>query len=103
MPGLDLCAAGLCRKSRALLPEKGHQAAAAQGRVYFGRGAVATTIVGWAKAHLRRAHHLKISRRFCVEMVGTLALCPPYDSVMASAGSTVISGHSVFQRLAFAA
>ena len=43
MPGLDLCAAGLCRQGRALLSEKGNQAAAAQGRVYFGRGAVAST------------------------------------------------------------
>src|SRR5260370_42566385 len=43
MPGLDLCAAGICRKGRALLPEKGHQAAAAQGRIYFGRGAITET------------------------------------------------------------
>src|SRR5882757_2285894 len=40
MPGLDLCAGGICRQRRALLPEKGHQAAAAQARVYLGRGAV---------------------------------------------------------------
>ena len=32
VPGLDLCPAGLCRQGRALLPEKRHQAAAAQGR-----------------------------------------------------------------------
>ena len=31
VPGLDLCPAGLCRQGRALLPEKRHQAAAAQG------------------------------------------------------------------------
>src|SRR5712692_6681708 len=43
MPGLDLCAAGLCRKGRALLPEKRNQAAAAQGRVYLGRGEVRAT------------------------------------------------------------
>jgi hypothetical protein len=29
--------------------------------------------VGWAKARLRRAHHVDAS-----QMVGTLALCPPY-------------------------
>ena len=29
---------------------------------------------GWAKAHLRRAHHLSIQ----TTVVGTLALCPPY-------------------------
>ena len=40
MPGLDLCAAGLCRQGSALLPEKGNQAAAAQARIYLGRGAV---------------------------------------------------------------
>src|SRR5580765_2173628 len=42
MPRLDLCPAGLCRQGRALLPEKGHQAAAPQGRLHVGRGAVAT-------------------------------------------------------------
>ena len=41
MPRLDLCPAGLCRQGGALLPEEGHQAAAAQGGVYLGRGAVA--------------------------------------------------------------
>src|ERR1700687_3304834 len=41
MPGLDLCAAGICRTRGALLLEKRHQAAAAQGRVHLGRGAVA--------------------------------------------------------------
>ena len=30
VPGLDLCAAGICRQGSALLPEKGNQAAAAQ-------------------------------------------------------------------------
>ena len=29
--------------------------------------------VGWAKAHLRRAHQFNANK-----MVGTLALCPPY-------------------------
>ena len=32
--------ARICRQGSALLPEKGNQAAAAQGRVYLGRGAV---------------------------------------------------------------
>ena len=44
MPRLDLCAAGLCRQGSALLPEKGHQAAAPQGRVYVGRGAVEISV-----------------------------------------------------------
>ena len=44
MPRLDLCAAGLCRQGRALLPEKRHQAAAAQGGVYVGRGAVEAVV-----------------------------------------------------------
>src|SRR3979411_2656386 len=68
MPGLDLCATGICRKRRALLSEKGNQAPAAQGRVHLGRGEVERL---------------------------------PAAS-MASAGSTVSSGHSIFQRLAFA-
>ena len=41
MPRLDLCPAGLCRQGSALLPEERHQAAAAEGGVYLGRGAVA--------------------------------------------------------------
>ena len=40
MPGLDLCAAGICRQGSALFPEKGNKAAAAQARIYLGRGAV---------------------------------------------------------------
>jgi len=32
-------------------------------------------IVGWAKALLRRAHHLATT---AMEVVGTLSLCPPY-------------------------
>ena len=32
--------------------------------------------VGWAKAPLRRAHHLLSG--FVLQMVGTLSLCPPY-------------------------
>src|SRR5258708_10723380 len=40
MPCLDLCGARLCRQGRTLLPEKRQQAAAAQGRIYVGRGAV---------------------------------------------------------------
>src|ERR1700738_5225660 len=40
MPGLDLCAAGLCRTGCALLPEKRDKAAAAQGRIYFRGGEV---------------------------------------------------------------
>src|SRR6185295_16117425 len=35
-----------------------------------------STPVGWAKARKRRAHHLTPR----VEVVGTLPLCPPYDS-----------------------
>ncbi|MHC2620900.1 pyroglutamyl-peptidase [Bradyrhizobium huanghuaihaiense] len=38
-----------------------------------------TGLVGWAKAHLRRAHHLV---PIC-DNVGTLALCPPYCTVLA--------------------
>ncbi|MET3912155.1 hypothetical protein ABID59_006525 [Bradyrhizobium sp. S3.3.6] len=33
--------------------------------------------VGWAKAPLRRAHHLSSNG---TEVVGTLPLCPPYDA-----------------------
>ena len=33
-------------------------------------------LVGWAKAQLRRAHHLLSG--FVLQMVGTLSLCPPY-------------------------
>src|SRR4051794_38147289 len=40
MPGVDLCAAGICRKGSALLPEEGNQATAAQGRIYLGGGEV---------------------------------------------------------------
>ena len=75
MPRLDLCAAGLCRQGRALLPEERHQAAAAQGGVYLGRGAVTATappssqrtraLVGWAKAPLRRAPQTSNSCMSC--------------------------------------
>ncbi len=41
MPRLDLRAPRLCRQGCALFPEERHQAAAAQGGVYVGRGAVA--------------------------------------------------------------
>src|SRR5271170_5842678 len=40
MPGLDLCAAGLCRQGSALFSEKGNKAPAAEARIYLGRGAV---------------------------------------------------------------
>src|SRR3984957_17072003 len=43
MPGLDLCAARICRKRRALLFEKGNKAAAAQAGIYLGRGEVTLT------------------------------------------------------------
>ena len=33
-------------------------------------------LVGWAKAQLRRAHHLLSG--LVLQMVGTLSLCPPY-------------------------
>ena len=33
-------------------------------------------LVGWAKAPLRRAHHLLSGS--LLQMVGTLSLCPPY-------------------------
>jgi predicted lipoprotein with Yx(FWY)xxD motif len=38
--------------------------------------------VGWAKAHLRRAHHSDATK-----MVGTLAPCPPYELLHAGEGS----------------
>jgi hypothetical protein len=37
---------------------------------------VSGEVVGWAKAHLRRAHRAGAKS----SMVGTLALCPPYAS-----------------------
>src|SRR6516164_2350394 len=40
MPGLDLCARRLCRQGRALLSEKRHQAAAAEGGIYLRRRAL---------------------------------------------------------------
>src|SRR5258705_6980034 len=112
MPRLDLCAAGICRKSRALFPEKGHQAAAAQGRFHLGRGAV-TTIRKLGKGALAPCPPSKNQQPLCVEwwargachrarVRATRWLCPSYDSAMESAPSTVISGHSAFQRLAFA-
>jgi hypothetical protein len=36
------------------------------------------TIVGWAKARSRRAHHSDVSMQN--KLVGTLALCPPYGA-----------------------
>src|SRR5450631_2141796 len=96
MPDLDLCAAGICRKRRALLFEKGNQAAAAQGRVYF-RGSevrIATVIPGRCEASNPGpvlTHHPGMTEFDCFAV-----------RQVASAGSTVSSGHNAFQRLAFA-
>ncbi len=46
VPRLDLCEARLCRPRRALLSEKGHQAAAAQAGIHLGRGAVGVRLQG---------------------------------------------------------
>jgi hypothetical protein len=42
------------------------------------RAMTALSFVGWAKAHLRRAHPCNTR----LQMVGTLTLCPPYDSTI---------------------
>src|SRR5260370_24682420 len=83
MPGLDLCAAGICRTTGALLFEKRHQAAAAQGRLYLGRGAVTKSTSSRLSAGTTTERHVR------------------YNST--SALNTVSSGHSPFQRFAFAA
>ena len=53
--------------------------------------AVLVQAVGWAKAHLRRAHHRPATQ---YEMVGTLSLCPPYAAIIHSAACRV-SGASI--------
>src|SRR2546425_9723785 len=96
MPRLDLRAAGLCRQGSALLPEEGHQAAAKEGRVYLGRGAVACRTV----ARMERSV-IRETRSACKTNPDYASLHPGYET-HSSAGSTVISGHSVFHRAAFA-
>src|ERR1700722_15567732 len=82
MPGLDLCAARLCRKRTALLFEKGHQAAAPQGGIYLGRGEV--TRVGRTGCRVGKGAVAPCPPFFKLiagppRRVGTLTLCPPYD------------------------
>src|SRR5665213_2070637 len=113
MPGLDLCAAGLCRQGSALLPEKGNQAAAAQGRIHLGRGAVENarrpgqasvasaepgpiiTDVALAKAGATAGCNISICAYGSLRSQGQPSVQP--------AASTVISGHNFFHRAAFAA
>src|SRR3977135_228477 len=56
MPRLDLCAPGICRARRVLLPEKRDKAAAAQGRLYLGRCAVKLRRPGDAERISIRRH-----------------------------------------------
>src|SRR5258707_13366926 len=118
MPGLDLCAAGLCRPGRALLLEERDQTAAAQGGVFLGRGAVMSQVT-------KSIHVVPALMRNCASGAGThshrnqcydaleqqpgrshtLWLWVPAfagtTSYWASTGSTLISGHSFFHRAAF--
>src|SRR3979409_829916 len=56
MPRLDLCAPGICRARRVLLPEKRDKAAAAQGRLHFGGSEVKLRRPGDAERNSIRRH-----------------------------------------------
>ena len=53
LPRLDLCAAGLCRFGRGLLPQEPHHPAAAQAMLHFGRGEVGSRKVDRAGVQIR--------------------------------------------------
>ena len=66
---------GLCRQGGALLPEKGDQAAAAQGRVYLGRGAVGTaSLTPLARRFARRWNAVQTRARLRSSPCGSCSM-----------------------------